>query len=219
MLKTFHIAPCCYPLILGPVCRQKMHSLGIANSSKIIFAFPVKTTKIFGQHCLHCIQTGPNIFWYKLGQAEWGWGWAKTQSDGYISGCSQRLTLRLRCSARIGKCSFFVTDTFGHTFSSLTGSPNSHSGQSLKKCSFSSHFFVTDRGPNWPFRCLDSPSYISFHLIPEQQLLMFSWSPNTQWNCNWTNNIKNLPCLENERRGLISLFLILQAEKEQYVAA
>ena len=62
MLKSFHVAPCCYPLRLGPVSRQKKCILsGIANSSKIIFAFPVKTTKIFGQHCLHCIQTGPNI--------------------------------------------------------------------------------------------------------------------------------------------------------------
>ena len=176
MLKTFDIAPCCYPLLLGPVFRQKKCILsGIANSSKIIFAFPVKTTKIFGQLFLHCIQTGPNIL----------------------------ITRPSRMGVEVGKDTVrrahfgvFSTSHFTHTALSSDWKVHIfrhrhffiiHRGFPWK----SAHFFVTDGDPNWPFRCLDSPCYISkFHLIPEQQMLIFNWSPNIQWKWNWTNNIK-----------------------------
>ena len=42
MLKTFHIAPCCYPLILGPVCRQKMHSFGYCKFLQNYICIPCK---------------------------------------------------------------------------------------------------------------------------------------------------------------------------------
>ena len=88
--------------------------------------------------------------------------WARILSDGYILGCSQRLTSRLWRSARIGKCSFFVTDTF----SSLTGGFQWESAHFLSQTLFrhsQEGFYekvlilcqVTNGDPNWPFRCLD----------------------------------------------------------------